>query len=324
MKEQNNLINQLVKISEMYWIQGLTQKEIAQKIHIDRSKISRILTQARKLGIVKISINANYQNIDKLQSFLIRTFSLNDALVVPENSEVLDLQTLGNYAAQYLEKCIINNSTIGLSWGRSLAHTIQSLPQNLDKKGTKIVPLIGGPVGRLKNDYQSNQLAFILSEKLGGRLETLNCPAIVSSAAMKRELVSNPNNKVVFENWKKLDYAIVGIGSSDLSQLSQWKEFYKSNSFNNIFKNENIIGDILSQGYTSSGKIIKNTNIHVIALNLDQLKQVPNVIGIACGRNKIKAILGALNCGLLTTLITTDTTALGIKNLYERNHICVN
>lgn len=312
---ENKLISQLITVSEYYYLEGLTQKEISEKVHIHRSEISRMLKQARKLGLVKITVNSHIQGLTDLQDFLIKKFKLKDALVVPESTNNFDLQTLGDFAAQYLTKNLSSNSTIGVSWGRSLAHTIQSLPSKSTKHGMTIVPLIGGPAGRLKNDYQSNQLTYLMAEKLNGKSESLNSPALVSSKELKDELMSNPNNQIITSYWKNLDYAIIGIGSSLITDLSQWKQFYKNSNFLNVFKKGNAVGDILSRPFTQEGKFIDSSKIHVVGLDPKSLKKVPNVIAIACGKNKVNSILGALNSNVLDVLITTDTTALEIKNL---------
>lgn len=315
---ENKLISQLTTIAELYYMQGLTQKEISERVHIHRSEISRLLKEARKLGLVQITVNSNVQSLNSLQDFLIKQFHLKDALVVPKNTESSDLQILGEFAAQYLSKKITSNSVIGVSWGRSLAHTIQSLPNQNQRHGITVVPLIGGPTGRLKNDYQSNRLVYIMAEKLNAKGESLNCPALVSSKALKDELISNPNTQVVLNYWKNLDYALVGIGSNLITNLNQWKEFYKDSNFTTLLKKTNAVGDILSRPYSQDGEIIKSSKLNVIGLDLNSLKEVPNVIGVACGKNKIRSILGALNTGVLDVLITTDITALGIQSICSR------
>lgn len=312
---KNNLINQLISVAKLYYIDELTQKEIANKFHIHRSQISRMLKEARKLGLVKITVNSGLKDFSDLQNFLIKKFNLKEALIVPENIDDLNLKTLGSFAANYLSQTITSNSVIGISWGRTLAHAFQAMPSKSEKHGIVVVPLIGGPAGRLKNDYQSNRLAFLLSEKLNGKSESLNCPAIVSSKNLQEELMSNPNNQVVFNLWQNLDYAIVGVGSNLIIDMEQWQEFYKNSSFASLFSETNAVGDILSQPYSADGKIINSSKYHIISMNLDSLKKVPVVIGIACGRNKIKSILGALNTHIIDVLITTDITALGIKDL---------
>jgi DNA-binding transcriptional regulator LsrR (DeoR family) len=47
----------------------------------------------------------------------------------------------------------------------------------------------------------------------------------------------------------------------------------------------------------------------MITIDLDDLKRIPVVAGIAGGRHKVQSILGALRTGYLNTLITDEDTA---------------
>ena len=47
----------------------------------------------------------------------------------------------------------------------------------------------------------------------------------------------------------------------------------------------------------------------MILIDLADLRQIPVVAGIAGGKNKVQAILGALRTGCLNTLITDEDTA---------------
>ena len=51
----------LLKVAQLYYEQGLTQNEIAKKLFISRSNISRLLTQAREAGIVEIKVHYPFE-----------------------------------------------------------------------------------------------------------------------------------------------------------------------------------------------------------------------------------------------------------------------
>ena len=52
----------LVKVAKLYYEQDLTQQEIAGRMKLSRPQISKMLTKARRLGIVHISVNDNLMN----------------------------------------------------------------------------------------------------------------------------------------------------------------------------------------------------------------------------------------------------------------------
>ena len=53
--KQEERLRILTDISEMYYIQGKTQSQIAHVLNFSRSTVSRLLTEARQEGIVEIN-----------------------------------------------------------------------------------------------------------------------------------------------------------------------------------------------------------------------------------------------------------------------------
>ena len=51
----------LVEIASLYYEQNKTQEEIAQKMNISRSLVSKFLAKARKEGIIEFTINDQYE-----------------------------------------------------------------------------------------------------------------------------------------------------------------------------------------------------------------------------------------------------------------------
>ncbi len=46
----------LNKVSRYYYESNLSEEQIANRLHLSRSKVSRILKQAREVGVVQINI----------------------------------------------------------------------------------------------------------------------------------------------------------------------------------------------------------------------------------------------------------------------------
>ena len=89
-KPAKNRINKLADVAELYFIDGLTQAKIAQKVGVTRSMVSRMLTEARDEGIVSIKIERKFKYADDLQEKLTKAFNLNEAVIYngqPENYE---------------------------------------------------------------------------------------------------------------------------------------------------------------------------------------------------------------------------------------------
>lgn len=74
-------IDLLVEVARMYYDQDLTQQEIADKIYVSRSRVSRLIKKAKALGIVEIIIKPSFENHHNLEKILRDRFSLKDVLV---------------------------------------------------------------------------------------------------------------------------------------------------------------------------------------------------------------------------------------------------
>ena len=53
MKRRMDLKELLVRVAELYYMEGLTQEAIAQMLDLSRPEVSRYLKRARELGIVE-------------------------------------------------------------------------------------------------------------------------------------------------------------------------------------------------------------------------------------------------------------------------------
>ncbi|MBN2046341.1 MAG: hypothetical protein JW750_00755 [Anaerolineaceae bacterium] len=77
-----------------------------------------------------------------------------------------------------------------------------------------------------------------------------------------------------------------------------------------LLREHNAAGDILLRFFDHSGKLVKTgLDRRVISMSLEQLRGVNRAIGVAGGKRKYDAILGALRGKWINVLITDHFTA---------------
>ena len=76
----------LADIAEWYYLDGLNQSEIAKKLGVDRSMVSRMLAEARKQNIVEIRIRRPLSTNHELEEKLGQQFNLHKACVLVNNA----------------------------------------------------------------------------------------------------------------------------------------------------------------------------------------------------------------------------------------------
>jgi len=302
----------MVQVARMYYENNLTQEDIALRFNLSRQKVSRLLIEARVHGIVKIMIYDPNPADPNLQEELKSRFGLH--AVVLASGEKLEGEQLraaiGLTASEYLQETIQEDQTIGIGWGRTLFESINLLRKNAARQ-INVIPLIGG-VGDISAFFQVNELARRLAEAFSGTYRHLYAPAFIQDDRVLESLLKTQEIAQVMEQWKQIDSAIVGIGQVELQEISSmfFADHITPATLAQLEAN-GAVGDICARFFDLLGRKVYPTT-GVIGIDLETLKTIPEVIAIAGGSEKVRAVLGALRGGYIKTLITDTATARAV------------
>lgn len=310
MKKNNSIEKRmLVKIAKMYYFDELTQQQIANYFNISRSSVSRALTQAKQQGIVHIYIDDEYSEEQLVEKRLHDQYGIREACVVNVNSsnkEELNKQ-VGGVMTRIMAGLLNDDDTIGLMAGS----TVNSVCENVgmvNRKGLKIVPMAGG-MGVKSAPWQVNQATMALSEKWNADYYVLNSPSYVSSEKAREIIVNEPGIKTVLDLMKSCNVAIVGIGEMEDGASLYRLGGISHQDIEKLIKN-NTAASLGAAFIDEDGKIIDtDVSKRMICVTPEELKQIPTVIAVAYGKNKVKAIEAVLKSGLIDILITDLQTA---------------
>lgn len=305
-------IKLMSKICKLYYYEAWTQEKIAEKFGMSRPIISKMIQKAREIGVVEIIVHDDPQQTTELEKELEKTYRLQQVLVVPTRDLNKELVTsaVGKAAAQFVQRLIKNGDRIGVSWGNSLYHMVREFP--LDKKNdVKIIPLIGG-TGNERTEVHSNQIAYELSKRLGGKCESLYAPSMVETEELHEQIIQLPNIASVLQEGEQIDLALVGIGNP-YSMSTMERYGYLNETVLRELKELDTVADINSRFINRAGEIVHHPiNNKIIGIGLEQLRQVNIVVGLAFGLHKIESIKAALKGGYIQMLVTDEATAYKI------------
>ncbi|MGL4608047.1 MAG: sugar-binding transcriptional regulator [Eubacteriaceae bacterium] len=306
-----------IKIAHWYYNLGLTQDEIAKRLSFTRQRVNRMINTLVDMGIVTIKVNGYDQGNIKAETILEEHFGLKQVIVAETYGESENfLPSLASVAAQYLDDYIQPKMTIGVSWGITLAETISRLSFN-KKSDCTVVQMVGAQ-NIDKDVLKSDEIARALADKLDCACYMLYAPVVVDRPETKEMLMREKSVQKSFEYIKKCDLAIFGIG-----QLTENSTMCKRG----LLKVEDIVelraqgfyGDICVNPIRKDGTwdhcFVKN---RVITVDMEVIKQIPNVVCIAGGEDKTEAILSSLESECIDILIIDDATA---KRLIESIHL---
>lgn len=307
-------------ILTLYYVEGLTQTEIAQRMSFSTAKVNRLLLQAREQGYVTVTIRTPFQQLFDLEDRLKAVFGLQDAMVIPAVAESgsAPMNALGAVAADFLMAHLRDGDVLGIGGGSAVNALVQAITPARSYK-VEVVPLIGAVQGEISTD--SNYLAAHLAERLGGKAYQLHAPVIVDSREHCETLKSMGPVKEILDIARRANIALVGVGTVD-AEVSRFVQFtaLSAQDMKHIANDCGGVGDINAFVFDIEGQACAREYAdRVLGLTLPELKSIPYRIGVAATAAKSLPLYGALRGGYLHALITDEAAARGILTLFEQD-----
>jgi DNA-binding transcriptional regulator LsrR (DeoR family) len=131
-------------------------------------------------------------------------------------------------------------------------------------------------------------------------------PALLHSESARDVLLAEPSIGHIVARARAADIALVGIGSFGSGSSSEvLGGLGLTPSQRGAFLSQNPVGDTCCRFFDAAGRAIRGA-VHdrVLAVDLDDLRSIPTVIGVATGSEKTAGVLAALRGGLVDGLIT--------------------
>lgn len=311
----------MAKVARMYYVQGLRQQAITERLQIHQSTVSRLLKRAREANLVRISVNNPPGIFADIEDRLVAQFQLKDAVVVDcAAEEGLLVRDLGTALAYFLETTIKPGTVLGISsWSRSLFAMVDALHPSDLCRGGKVVQILGG-VGQVGAERHAIYLAERLAALIGAVPVLLQAPAVLGSAAAQQVLAREASVRAASEQFEHLDVALVGIGSMEPSRLLASSGNIFSSAERAELSRQGAVGDICFRYFDAQGEPVKSVLMQrVIGVELSSLKRVRRVVGVAGGRRKVDSILAALRGRWINVLITDRRAAEALLAREERS-----
>ncbi len=294
----------LARIAWFYYHDNLTQSEIGDIVGLPRLKVSRLLERGRQIGIIKVQINSKFKGCLELEEALKHRFQLKHIRVLPEleNHEVNN--RLGIGASQMLASILLPKQILSFGFGDTVMHTVKYSNELIKQHQIKLITLTGGVGPYMQSVGQLDGSCSI---------SIIPAPLRASSAEAAQLFQKEGYVRDIMLAASRADVAIVGIGSTGQKTRSTLlKTGYILNEQQlEEFKQQGAVGDILGYFLHEDGTVLSDMPIHqeLISVSLDNLKQIPTVIGVAGGEDKVEAILAALKGKHINALVTEEKTA---------------
>ena len=309
----------LAKVASWYFEDDLNQTEIASRTGYSPSMVSRLLSDARKYGIVEIRVHHPIERRVDLEQELMNCLNLNTVRVVVRGSmdHLQMLRRLGSVAARIVEDYVKDNMRIGIAWGPAVYETVNDLRRGL-WSNVQVVQLIGS-LGTAEPEVDGQELARRVANSFGGRYMALPAPLFVDSEATRQALLKDISIRRAVDQFSLTDLALVGVGTLDPRRCSLLRYGHLTLDQLEDLSRAGAVGDVCGVYVDIHGKPVESPlTKRMFGIDPDTLKAIPQKIGVAGGESKIQPIIGACRARFVDVLVTDEVAATGVLREFRQ------
>jgi deoxyribonucleoside regulator len=306
--------------------------KIAELVGIDRRKVLHYLRDARWRHHVVDVVVRHPLGLRKDLAYELQRAC---ARLNPELKQVVVVATpsdpqrtkheVGRAAAHSLDEIVAEHAkvrgapdhdlVIAVSWGSTVAEVANAPAARRAEPSVVAVPAHGTtPVSRGPKpsadllSWQANEVARRLAARYQGTWYPLSAPALISRPGVAEWLERDPLVAPVLEMARHAHIVLVGIGTVDKKAAFYHAGVLTDQHLQHI-RGQNGVGDICGRFFREDGTLCDwPLNRHVVGLSLEDLQNMVRagsvVMGVAGGREKSKALLGAIRTKALTHIVT--------------------
>ena len=305
----------LIKVAKMYYLENLSQQQIANKIKASRSNVSKMLQSARDLNIVQIRIDDTSTPGFLQQTELMETFDISQAIVIPSMKDPENTKMeVGRAAADLLQLKISDGMRIGITWGSTIYHVVNQFnPKPL--KNAIVYQLMGG-TGARDPDTDGREQTQSMANKLKAKSYILQAPLIVQSKQLRNLLLKEPVISQTLKEAEQVDLAITSLGTNDPINCNLLKLGHFTRAKCRELRKRGAVGDLCGWHLDINGQLCElDLHDRIVGISLEQISRIKTVIAVAIGERKAEIILACLRGGYIDYLVTDELAAIKVLSL---------
>ena len=304
------------RVAWLYYAEGMTQDEVAQRVGTTRARVLRILANSRNDGTVQIRVTTKLTRCIELERHLEKTWNLERAIVVPSPKDAENLyRIIGRELGAYLSGSLEPNMSIGLGWGQTLTNGLAAIEPK-DANGINIISLLGG-LTRVA-DVNPSEFAWRVADRLSAECYMMAAPVFAPDAETRESLLKHRGIGEVFDHAKNLDLAVLSLG--DIAPHSVFSRYglLTADEISSL-ERAGAVGDILCRFVNSEGEEISHpVNDRVMSLDPLNLREARRIVIASGGWQKVTIMRAALQCLSPAVVITDETVAERLTEIQAR------
>lgn len=298
----------LGRVARLHYEHGFTHQQIADTLGLSRVKVTRLLAEARRVGIVEIRIHSDESIFTDLEVLLKERYGLRQAWVSPSfDSRDRLLRAIGTVGATALQAALHPGMTVAVG----LSETVAAVAPHVKVDGPSaalFVPATGSRLGA-RDTVHPQDVAQQLARAFQGQARHLPAPVLASSEESARLLRQEPDVAATLQLARTADIAFFGVGGTIPGAGMLMDGAVPQGTIRELVT-AGAVGGISAGFYRADGSPVRTSLARrIIGLTLDELVTIPVRIAVAGGPDKCRALLGALAGRYINVLVTDEASA---------------
>jgi deoxyribonucleoside regulator len=311
--------DQLRMVARLYYMDGLGQAEVAKFAKVSQTKISRMLALAKERGIVRITVADYEPRRRELEDRLRTRLGLAAAIVIKasESPDAADLRrAVGHFGAPAVDALIEARDTVAVAGGRTIHELVHHLPASRTKSLTVVQAM--GSVDSNLSVFDAQEIGRVMAQRLGGVFLSLNTPAFIPEKRTRDALLELPQVSDVHENLSRADVALVGLGT--LANSVFVERGVLDAAMIRELQRAGAVGELCGRFIDARGNECATAwRDRVIGVSVEQLRKIPQVIGVVSGSDRSAAILAAIAGRIIKAIVIDEVGASALLAAAETN-----
>jgi DNA-binding transcriptional regulator LsrR (DeoR family) len=296
-------------IARRFYLDGRSKIELADEFGLSRFKVARILNDAREQGLVHVDIRLPGTIDAELSAQLGSALGVRRTIVIdtPPEPEASLRRHLAEITADLLTELVTDDDVLGLTWSRTIEETSLAL--------TRLAPCtvvqLAGTLAHPDRDTSTVEVVRQAASVGGGRAYPIYAPLIVPDAATAAALRGESRITEAMSRFEELTKAVIAVGAWTPHHSTVWDAVTRAEQKDCLARGA--CAEVSGRLLDADGNALRtDLDERVIAITLDQLRAVPEVVAIAAGAGRAAAAAAVVRAGFVDTLVTDASLAQAV------------
>jgi DNA-binding transcriptional regulator LsrR (DeoR family) len=309
----------IVRAAWLYHLVGKTQEEVASELGLHRSRVVRLLAEARERGLVSVTIQHDLVRDLETERTVAERYGLDFCLATPsvglkvgrdatlaQAQGLLARRAVGSAAAALLRRRLAQApQTVGVSWGRTLEQVALHLT-GVRAPGARFVSLMGS----LTRNAASNPFEVVqaLAARVGGEGHFLPVPFIADSDRDRETLLSQRLVAGALALAEAADLYLISVGELTETAVLRQQDMISAEELREL-RAMGAVCDTLGRFFDREGRALDHPlSRRSLAVDCERLRG-REVVLLAAGVEKAAATAALLRTGLVQGLVADGDLA---------------